>query len=267
MLSTRRKVQIARGLSAAITAGRRLCGRASDDVAVTRRGINWRLDLNEGIDLSIYLLGGFEVRTLRSYRQFVHEGDVVLDIGANIGAHTLPLAQLVGAAGRVIALEPTRWAFQKLSANVARNPALAPRVIARQMMVTDNVSGGMPPAIYSSWPLGGHDDLHEDHQGRLMPTEGAVSMTLDQLVEEQKLTRVDLIKLDVDGNEHAVLRGGAGTLRRFQPPVMLELAPYVHELTQEFASMLERLGSLGYELTGPSRDRALPHDPAGVRRR
>ena len=50
------------------------------------RGITWSLDLKEGIDLAIYVLGGFELQTLRRYPNFVHEGAVVLDIGANISA-------------------------------------------------------------------------------------------------------------------------------------------------------------------------------------
>ena len=61
--------------------------------------INWRLDLLEGIDL----LGSFEPLTVRAYRGIVRPGDTVLDIGANVGAHTLPLAQLVGETCRVIA--------------------------------------------------------------------------------------------------------------------------------------------------------------------
>ena len=68
-----------------------------DLVEIRRGGYNWALDLHEGIDFSIFLLGGFEPRTLRLYRKLLgrQEGEIVLDIGANIGAHTLPLAKLV----------------------------------------------------------------------------------------------------------------------------------------------------------------------------
>ena len=71
---------------------RTLAGKG--DVGVFRRGgIVWELDLREGIDFAIYLQGGFEAATLREYGRIVRSGFVALDIGANIGSHTLPLAQ------------------------------------------------------------------------------------------------------------------------------------------------------------------------------
>lgn len=85
---------------------------------VRRDGIHWDLDLSEGIDFAIFLLGGLELRTLRLYRRLVQPGDTVLDVGANIGAHALPLARLVGASGRVVAFEPTQFAFCKLQRNL-----------------------------------------------------------------------------------------------------------------------------------------------------
>ena len=57
----------------------------SDNLVINRKGILWDLDLNEGIDFSIYILGEFEKNTMRSYKSIIREGDVVLDVGANIG--------------------------------------------------------------------------------------------------------------------------------------------------------------------------------------
>jgi FkbM family methyltransferase len=54
----------------------------------------------------------------------VKPGNAVLDIGRNIGAHTLPLAHLVGPHGRVIAFEPTAYAIRKMRANIALNAGL-----------------------------------------------------------------------------------------------------------------------------------------------
>jgi hypothetical protein len=79
----------------------------SERVRLRRRGIRWDLDLAEGIDLSIYLLGAFEPRLVGAYRKLIRPGACILDIGANIGAHTLQFAQLVGDRGKVVAYEPT----------------------------------------------------------------------------------------------------------------------------------------------------------------
>jgi hypothetical protein len=57
-------------------------------VEVTRKNILYLLDLQEGIDLAIYL-GFYEYSTVQAYRKLIKKGDYVIDIGANIGAHTL----------------------------------------------------------------------------------------------------------------------------------------------------------------------------------
>ena len=149
-------------------------------VEVTRGGLRWRLDLREGIDLSIYLLGSFEPSVTKSYRRLVAPGDVVLDIGANVGSHTLPLARAVGDTGRVVAFEPTGWAFAKLRANLALNRELSTRVTAEQVMLVSPDESTLPTAIYSSWPLAAGSELHPVHRGRLMSTDEARAVTLDE---------------------------------------------------------------------------------------
>lgn len=267
MLNTNQKMFIARGVSSLIMAARRVCC-LSPYVTVTRRGITWSLNLREGIDLSIYLLGGFEVRTLHSYQRLVHDGDCVLDIGANIGAHTLPLAQLVGDSGKVVAFEPTKYAFDKLNKNTALNPHLASRVILQQMMLASSDSDILPDAVYSSWPLERSNDLlHPDHQGRLMSTQGVTVATLDKYVQAHDLHRIDFVKLDVDGNEYDVLRGGEETLRKFRPALMMELAPYVYlTKTESFDKALTLLWGLGYQIADVFSGDRLPQDPEKVRR-
>ena len=113
MLTTKTKISLASLAYAFIAAGRAMA-RKDDRAVVRRRGLLWNLDLSEGIDFSIYLLGAFERSTVVTLERLVKPGDVVLDIGANIGAHTLGVARSVGAAGRVYAFEPTDFAFDKL---------------------------------------------------------------------------------------------------------------------------------------------------------
>jgi hypothetical protein len=124
MLSTCHKIRIVRTLSSHVQFFRKCFGRTTR-VIVTRRGVTWVLDLREGIDFAIYLLGGFELRTLRSYPRTIKAGDTVLDVGANIGAHTLPFAQLVGSPGKVFSFESTAYAFAKQKTNISLTPRFA----------------------------------------------------------------------------------------------------------------------------------------------
>lgn len=236
-------------------------------VDVTRDGLRWCLDLDEGIDLSIYLLGSFEPSVIRSYRRLVSPGDVALDIGANVGAHTLPLARAVGESGRVFAFEPTGWAFSKLRANLALNPAVSARVTAEQALLVAPDERSVPAAIYSSWPLTSGSELHPQHRGRLMSTDEARSVTLDEYLDRAGAERVDFVKLDVDGAEPAVLAGAAATIARHRPAIVMEMAPCLYVGTDGFDRIVDFLGGQNYRLEHLRTRRPLPVEADALRAR
>ena len=72
-----------------------------------------------GLSLSTY--GEWEEVTINLLAEFIEEGDTFVDVGANIGAYTIPFAKLVTQTGRVISFEPQRIVSQLLRANVALN--------------------------------------------------------------------------------------------------------------------------------------------------
>jgi FkbM family methyltransferase len=249
-----------------VIAARQLVGRPAEAEFV-RHGIRWRLDLREGIDLSIFLLGAFELETVRAYSTIVKPGATVLDIGANIGAHTLPLAALVGERGRVVSFEPTAFAFRKCATNVALNPGLGSRITMLQAMLVASERDALPSAVFSSWPLVDSQDLHEKHRGRMMDTKGACVSTLDRIVDDLRLDRIDFIKLDVDGYEYPVLAGGVNSLRRFRPTIALELAPYIHsEHGYTFEELIAVLSFAGYCFSDMATGKSIPSDARTLRR-
>ena len=266
MLSTAQKIYIAKIMSRALLGVRAVAGLPAQ-ASVRRHDIVWQLDLREGIDLSIYVLGCFEPSTVKIYHKLLRPGNVVLDIGANIGAHTLPMAALVGDSGRVLAFEPTAYALSKLQINLALNPPLRARVTAEQFMLVENDQQVLKPAIHSSWPLVASGPIDDRHGGRLMTTDGASAVSLDRVVEQRALTRVDFIKIDVDGNELGVLAGAQRTLQKFQPPIVMELAPHVFgECPADFDRLLQLLWDHGYRLVHLLSRKTLPYNPAEVRR-
>jgi FkbM family methyltransferase len=264
MLTTRQKIALARIARAPVIATRRLLGQGPE-VLVTRRGLNWKLDLREGIDFSIFLMGGFELRTIAAYASILRPGSVALDIGANIGAHALPLAEMVGPTGRVLAFEPTAFAFAKLQHNLSLNSRLQSRVRAFQMMLVARDAEELPEALYSSWPLDVSGDVHPKLRGRLMSTQGARAASLDFVLEQEAVERVDFIKLDVDGYECEVLRGALRTLKRHRPALIMEIAPYV--LVEHGESLEELLGllrSANYRTYDLNSGRPLWPDPSAT---
>ncbi len=251
VLTTRTKIAGARLIQGPIVGVLRFMSSTSV-VQARRGGVNWELDLDEGIDFSIWLLGAFERETVRAYSRLIGEGMVVLDIGANIGAHTLPLARRVGASGRVIAFEPTDWAMAKLKRNISLNPDLATRIVCRQTMLVDSDTRALPAALPASWPLDGGSDVHPKLRGRDKSTRFADAATLDSCIRDLSLTRIDFIKLDVDGHETMALRGAVETLSRFRPDIITELSPYIlserGSSLEEFISLLNGLGYRIFDL-------------------
>ena len=235
------------------------------ETSVMRHGLHWHLNLHQGIDLAIYL-GAYETDTLRTLAQRVRAGDVVIDIGANIGALSLPLARLVGTTGQLHACEPTAYAYRKLRENLALNPQLETRVSVNQTMLLEAAKGTMDASLYSSWPLAVAADLHPMHCGQLMSLAGANGTTLDDYLRLRGIGRVDLIKLDVDGNELRVIEGAIATLRAHRPLLVFELAPYILDARPgRLESMLELLEHSGYRLTEMRSGRALPAQAAALR--
>ena len=214
-----------------------------------RKGINWELELSEGIDLSIYVFGCFEMETAKALKKHISSNSCILDIGANIGAHTLPIASLLGEEGKVLAIEPTKFAFDKLKANLKLNKNLSHCVETYQVMLVENDDPNNKTELYSSWPIVKNQQVgsHIAHGGVLKSLEGCSTETLDRFCERLDLSRLDLIKLDVDGAEAYVINGGIKTLRRFHPTIIMEFAPYVYENTAIFLSMVKTLKNLNYQ--------------------
>jgi FkbM family methyltransferase len=227
-MKTSHKIGAARAVYHAVHAGRTLLGRTDREIVV-RHGITYDLDLSQGIDFAIYLGGMFEPGTATALSKLTEPSSLVLDIGANIGAHTLRLAKLVGPCGRVMAFEPTDFAFRKLRRNLDLNPSLASRVEALHCFLTTRDGTPVPDAIYSSWPLAVEAGLHTKHLGREMRTKSAQARSLDSILAERADRKVQLVKLDVDGFECDVLRGATSLLRDARPIFVMELAPYVLE--------------------------------------
>ena len=135
-------------------------------------------------------------------------GAVFLDIGAHVGSVALLASHLVGAAGRVLAVEPHEGNFRCLEASVRENRA-------------ENVT----PVACAAGHRPGTVALARAAQGsQLTSLEGrqdvVVSVrSVDELVDEHGLERVDFIKIDTEGMEREVLAGAAETVRWFRPTV------------------------------------------------
>jgi FkbM family methyltransferase len=264
-MKTKNKLKLAAVVSRFVRLARSVRG-LGDNAIVRRHGIVWDLNLREGIDLSIYLFGRFEWPVGKALERHLRPGGTCIDIGANIGAHALPMAQAVGVKGLVLAFEPSDFAYPKLLRNLELNEELSRVVVPSQSFLSDSTRSESPD-VYASWPVvrSRNEQRHLLHGGRKTSVERSCLITLDKALEDKDLTRLDLIKLDVDGNEFEVLQGARAVLDEFGPKILMEIAPYVHEEgDHSFDDLLSLLLHAGYALRDLSGKR-IEMDEASIR--
>ena len=194
ILTTRTKLAVARVLRAFVGVWIRVQGGDVRSVRCTRNNVEWLLDLDEGVQLALYL-GVYERSTTRALARLVGPEAVVIDVGANIGAQALPVATRLGGGGRVVAVEPTDTAMTRLRQNCALNPALATRMtLVHRALVAPGERAAS--SYFASWPLSAAAPgvTSSVHQGAPEASSG-IGSTLDDLIAELGLARVDLIKL------------------------------------------------------------------------
>ena len=222
MFSTATKVALAGMLSTTLV---RFGVRARRQIR--RTGVIFEVDIREGIDLSLFLFGSFERDVFATIKTLVPPDGIVIDVGANIGALTLPVAEYL-KRGHVYAVEPTDFAFAKLQRNLALNPALSARVTPIQSFIAADVAHISELVAYSSWPVTREERAgqHPIHKG-IPQAASCGQMTLDALLETRRIATVSLVKIDTDGHEYSVLAGATGCLTRLRPAVIFEACEYL----------------------------------------
>jgi FkbM family methyltransferase len=185
------------------------------------------------IGRSLDLYGEYSHGEADLFARLLEPGMVALDIGANIGCHTLTMARLVGPEGMVAAFEPQRIVYQNLCANIALN---ALNNVHALNMAVGAVGGtiNLPPIDYAVAGNFGGVALSNLAQGETVEVAALDSMPLD---------RCDLIKIDVEGMEHDVLTGAGATIARHRPALYIE-----NDRKENSPLLIKHLLAAGYRL-------------------
>lgn len=196
---------------------------------------------NAGVDYQIYKTGKWEPEISKLIKKFMPAKGVFLDIGANIGYHSLFVASLLKEEGMVYAFEPIPRLARQLESSVednyfhnlkVENSALSDKEgEATLSLIDENI---------------GASSLKEAQDQNLVTEKITVKLkTLNSFLKQ--FPRVDLIKIDVEGNEFETLRGGVDVLRKFRPVIIMEFSHLLYEndyqgKTKEFVDFLKDLG-------------------------
>lgn len=205
-----------------------------------------RMFMNPSNTMSLfaYLLGTYEWREIRIIRTLVRPGDTALDIGANIGYYTLELSRLAGDLGVVHAFEPEPVNFQILRTNVAVNSLT--NVTLHNYALADYEGDAL---LYRSKSNAGDYSLTPRENPGIPPVSVTVRR-LDSLMGEI-MHAPSLIKIDVQGSEPMVLRGGVKCLEAWvpRPSILVEFEPKsLIRAGFEAVGLLEALAGRNYRI-------------------
>jgi FkbM family methyltransferase len=186
----------------------------------------------------LWVYGSYEDYIARLFSYLVKPGDRCLDVGANIGLHTVRLAKLAGPQGEVIAVEPDPDIARRAAENIALNGLANARVI----QAAASAVAGETVTLYRAADQNPNRAMASLHPHGHLTGSAAEVRTIT--VDEACSGPVTLIKIDVEGHEAAVVAGAAQVIERYSPAIVFEYAPEL--LADPAQCPFSRLAGLGY---------------------
>lgn len=204
---------------------------------VEREGLRFRLDVSNFVDHIVYF--GLSDDHHQLFFDRLRPDDCVIDVGANIGAFSLRCAKRV-IEGRVFSFEPDPDNYAHAKVNFELNAFKHMRLIHQGLSDHE----GEAELVCLDPHNTGTNRIVGGHQG---VAKARISLTtLDAFVAAEGLSRVDAIKVDVEGHEYQVLMGAMKTLMRFQPMILVEMSSknlaQQGTSVQKVAQLIENLG-------------------------
>jgi FkbM family methyltransferase len=211
-------------------------------------GLRVHLYLSNDLSKQLYIAGCIEPNEFAFLDKVLAPGMTFVDAGANDGLFTLFAAHRVGPTGQVWAFEPSPREFVRLRRNVRLNGignartfplALADAEGQAEMKIADDEHSGQNTLGDFAYPIG------------LAGRERVATKRLDDLVQQECLRPVDIIKLDVEGGELSVLNGATSVLSKQRPLLLLEVNENALRLQGTTgAALVEFLRAHDYKIVG-----------------
>lgn len=216
-------------------------------------GVKYLVDPSNPPEVSIYLWGTYEPEVVAAMQRVLPRGRTAIDIGANCGVLSVMMSRMVGPHGRVVAIDPSQAACERIQQQVRLN--------AMENVDIHGVALGQVPD-HESFRMGrvGIGLLPQvDAEFTTGPPIDVQVLTVDEIVAKLDGPPVGLIKIDTDGSEIPILHGAEGILRRHRPALVIET--YLEGFRRRGlspAALAAILDEHGYELFVPQIDKPWP---------
>jgi FkbM family methyltransferase len=218
----------------------------SDDTIVDAGRYRAMIGFHNPPEVQLFFHGVYEPDLRAALEAFLRPGDTAVDVGCNCGVVTLEMASRVGPTGRVIAVDPSPAAAARTRQQASLNGFAF--VDVRQAAIEREASGDV--AYYQS--IVGIGALPDGERRYTTGVQVHVATaTLDQVLADPAAARVDLLKIDTDGHEMAVLLGSRRALAG-RPLLAMEITPEAMRRNgDDPAALFELLDDLGYAYLVP----------------
>ena len=193
-----------------------------------RLGHRMIVDLRAYSEYASFYTHDYDTEEIRSVLRMFTPEWVILDVGANVGFWTIPMAKALGPGGTVHAFEPVASNNLRLRENVKLN-GMERTVVVHELGLSDR-RAALPISLREDFANGsgtGNAAIVIDHSdGRFQC--GVVEVdTLDEIFPSLNVNRLDFIKVDIEGHEDKFLRGAVSTIGQFRPILHMEInEPY-----------------------------------------
>lgn len=188
---------------------------------ITFRGINLVVPTNDITIVPSLISGEYEQSELDEFGKLLRPGMTVLDIGSNIGVYAVLAAKAVGKKGKVYACEPIDDNINFLKKNVACNK------VDDKVEIVEKAVGAKDGSIriyLEEGSIGTHSAGLKSRGGTSLKFKDVACISIDSLVKKEKIKRVDLVKIDVEGYESKVIEGMAKTIKSSSPVIFMEFS-------------------------------------------
>lgn len=208
-------------------------------------GITYDLHLNQWMEYALYF--GIANENKKPLYDLIKPGLRVIDVGVNFGETLLNFAQLLGADGMVYGFEPMPYIYEKCLHNVSLNKFK--NIVIENAALSDNNEN----LIINDPANGNSGGTFVSKADENRPSEIVIKVaTLDEYIAENKIEKVDVIKIDVEGFETNVIKGALNTLSKDKPAMFIEVCDENLKRSNSSAiELIQLLEELNYKITQP----------------
>jgi FkbM family methyltransferase len=210
-----------------------------DEIVLTRDGIRMLCTFENYIERELLLHKVFESAGVDLLRGWLRPGQVVFDVGGNVGYYSLLFSKWVGATGQVHYFEPSQYAIERFRHNLGLNGELPVdniRVNPTGLLAREQARWATIESQFSERRLAGRE------------RRWIRFTSLDGYCSETAIQRIDLIKVDVDGWDHDVIRGGRRLLQERRPLLFCEFCAWALAARGDrIDAYVDTLLELGYD--------------------